>query len=174
MAYMAKRTSSLTSVLLALLVAARVEARTPGAESTPIEVSWSNVGILIQGHKIQTALTTGAVVEGKVRSVGPDSMDLQVTKTSDETIQPKGDLVIPRPSLHRLKLLKPQKKWRIILTSVGAGVAIPLWALGEYSYNEGGGGAPPSLGASMAIGGAAGYLGGWALDRKHDVTITIP
>jgi len=175
MARMNVRTRPITlSVLLAVLVASSLDARTPAEENTPLVVSWSNAGILIQGHKIRTTLPGGAVVEGKVLSAGADSLDLDVSGTSDKSIQPEGKVIVSKASLHRLTLLKPQKKWRIILTSAGAGIGLVLGGVSTYAYNEGAGGAPISLGAAMAIGGTAGYLGGWALDRNHDVTITIP
>jgi hypothetical protein len=174
MARMSKLTTQISlSVLAALLIATNVVARTPDDHPNAIAVPWSDVGSLILDEKIRVSLPTGAVVEGKVLAFHPESLELQIQKTSDNTIQPKGKIVVPRTSLHLLKLLKPRKKWRIILTSVGAGVAIPLWAFSEYSYNESGGASPPPLGVMMAVGGAAGYLGGWALDRPKEVTITI-
>ena len=162
------------SIFLAMFVAANMDARTPDETQTPHPASWNEVGTLILGHKIAVALANGAVVEGKVLSLNSDSLDLQVSKTSDSKIQPKGRIIIPRTSLHTLKLIKPQKKWRILLTSVGVGASIPLWGLSEYAYNEAAGEQPPPLPAAIAIGGTVGYLAGWALDGHHDVTITIP
>jgi hypothetical protein len=161
------------SVLLALLVAANMDARTPEATQPAMEASWNEAGALILGHKIAMALPNGAVVEGKVLSLNLDSIDLQVSKTSDSQIQPKGKIVVPRTAMHTVKLIKPQKKWRIILTSAGAGVMIPLVIVATASYNEVGGVPPPPLPASMAIGGSVGYLAGWLLDGHHDLTITI-
>jgi len=174
MARMSKLTTQISlSILLATVIAARVDAWTPDDHPAAMTVPWSDVGVLILDQKIRMSLPTGAVVEGKVLAVHPESFDLQVQKTSDSTIQPKGKIAVPRTSVHLLKVLKPQKKWRIILTSVGAGAAFPLWAFSTYSNNESGGAAPPPLPAMMAIGGGLGYLGGWALDRNHDVAITV-
>ena len=175
MAHMPALSKQLTfSALLAVFTASSIDARTPEETQAPIAVSWNEAGAVILGHKIAVALSNGAVVEGKVLKLNSDSLDLQISKTSDSRIQPKVRIVIPRPSLHTLKLIKPQKKWRIILTSVGAGSAIPLWALSSYSYNEGGWGPPPPLAVAMAAGGTVGYFAGWAVDGHQDVTITIP
>jgi len=175
MAHMSSLTKRVTlSVLLAVFVASSIDARTSDEQAPQFTMTWDNAGRLILGHKIMVALPNGAVVEGKVLSLNSDSLDLQISKTSDKQIQPKGKLAVPRSSLHFLKLLKPQKKWRIILTSVGVGAAIPLWGLSEYAYNEAAGGQPPPLPAAMAIGGSLGYLTGWWLDSHHEVTISIP
>ena len=175
MSHMRTRTKQLTfSALLAVFAASTIDARTPEEQVPQFTMTWENAGRLILGQKIAVALPNGAVVEGKVQSLNSDSLDLQVSKTSDSNLQPKGRIVIPRTALHTLKLIKPQKKWRIILTSVGAGAMIPLWVVSTASYNEVGGAQLPPLPASMAIGGSIGYLAGWALDRHHDFTITIP
>jgi hypothetical protein len=166
-------TQTSLSVLLALLVSANLDARTSETSQDPISASWNEAGALILGHRIGVALSNGVVVEGKVQSFDSDSLELQVVKTSDSKLQPKVKIVIPRNSLHTLKLIKPQKKWRIILTSMVAGAAIPLWVVSTASYNEIGGAQPPPLPASMAIGGSLGYLAGWWLDGHHDVTLII-
>jgi hypothetical protein len=174
MAHMFKLSKQLTiSALWVVFAVTSIEARTTETPQTSITLSWDNASPLILGHKIAVALSNGAVVEGKVLSVDSDTLDLQISKTSDSQIQPKGKIAIPRASLHTLKLIKPQKKWRIILTSAGAGTMIPLWVVSKASYNEVGGFQPPPLPATMAIGGSVGYLAGWWLDGHHDVTITI-
>jgi hypothetical protein len=150
-----------------------MDARTPEGTQATLAATWNEAGALTLGHKIAVALPNGAVVEGKVLSLNSESLDLQVSKTSDSQIQPKGKIVVPKTSLHTVKLIKPQKKWRIILTSVGAGVAVPLWIVSTESYNEIGGAQPPPLPATMAIGGSVGFLAGWWLDGHHDVTLTI-
>jgi len=161
------------SVLLAAFAASTVSAQNPEGPQDTKALSWNEAGTLIQGHRIALALSNGAVVEGKVLSLNSDTLDLQLSKTSDSKIQPKGRIIVPKNSLHTLKLIKPQKKWRIILTSVGAGAMIPLWIVSTASYNEIGGAQPPPLPASIAIGGSMGYLAGWWLDSHHDFTITI-
>jgi hypothetical protein len=164
---------TLLSVLLVLFLAGNMDARTPEGTQATLAATWNEAGALTLGHKIAVALPNGAVVEGKVLSLNSESLDLQVSKTSDSQIQPKGKIVVPKTSLHTVKLIKPQKKWRIILTSVGAGVAVPLWIVSTESYNEIGGAQPPPLPATMAIGGSVGFLAGWWLDGHHDVTLTI-
>jgi hypothetical protein len=161
------------SALLAVFAASTIDARTPEATQAGITASWNEAGALIPGHRIGVALSNGVVVGGKVQSFDSDSLELQVVKTSDSKLQPKVKIGIPGNSLHTLKLIKPQKKWRIILTSVVAGAAIPLWVVSTASYNEIGGAQPPPLPASMAIGGSLGYLAGWWLDGHHDVTLII-
>ena len=176
MACMVKLTLQLTLLSALLAVAHRRELLTPELRKEPrlsITASWNEAGALILGHKIAVALPNGAVVEGKVLSLNLDSLGLQVSKTSDSQIQPKGKIVIPRNSAAYREADKtakevayyPDFRWRRrndpFVCCIDSLLQRGRWLSASASTCDDG---------DRWI---SGYLAGWLLDGHHDVTITI-
>ena len=135
-------------------------------EPRQLELKWSELDSRIAGRKVALALPGGTRIEGKALRVDPDGLRLKVTKTSDRKIQPKGERLVPRQSLSRLRVTEYRKLGRLIgvLTPFAVAAAITPPLMSEFF--EG----PmviivPVLAAAGAISlSIAGYYIGKALD----------
>jgi hypothetical protein len=159
--------------LLALACfAGRIAAAAP---PKPREVKWVDLSALVTGHKIATVLPDGARIEGKVRSVEPDALLVDIQKTSDRSAHPKGRAAIPSSSVSELRVIRLGRyRGRVIGTAIGAGGGIALaYLLAEGVFHfSGEGGATPERKAAVA-GVAIGFsaLGYW-VGRDADRGIT--
>lgn len=129
---------------------------------------WSDLEERIRGKNISLVLPDGTSVSGKALGVTPEHLTLDVRKTSNSAVQPKGTGTIPAQSVSVLQVDKTGKKWRIICT-----IAMPvivagsiLAAAGDLPQSGESGYAAVSAATFASLGG--GYLLGWALDRSTE------
>src|ERR1039458_999264 len=74
------------------------------AGTSKVEVRWNELSPLILGHTVSLVLPGGAAIAGEVEAVRDDSLALDVRKTSDSKVQPKGTTSIPRASVTTLQV----------------------------------------------------------------------
>ena len=91
------------------------------AKRESVEVEWNDLDQLISGRKVALCLPDSTDIEGKVLSVAPDGLVMQIRKTSDAQAHAKGQALIPRSSVTALQLKKTKGPWRTICTTIGAG-----------------------------------------------------
>lgn len=111
---------------------------------------WEELAPLVVGNRVDSVLTDGTRVKGKVLAVRPDALVLD-SKAHE----------VPRASISVLRVTKTSATWRAVGTSVGTGlgmlIAIPYGAITR------------DFGGSVAIaaGGAGlGYLAGHSADHQ--------
>lgn len=125
-------------------------------------------------NKIRMVLPDGTHVEGYTLTAKPDGLDFNVTRTSNRQAHPKGKATIPRASVSAVDMRPPRWKGRLIgtLVPIAAGVAMFAAASGAeegpfYGYVIAGG-------LALGAGTPAGFLMGWAVDRRFYQFIIIP
>jgi len=144
------------------------------AGTSKVEVRWNELSQLILGHTVSLVLPGGATVAGEVQAVRDHSLSLDVRKTSDSKVQPKGTASIPRASVTTLRMTDAKGTGGRIL-GVVVGVVVGMVAGGEIvahtsRITEG---AAVGTFTGVAIAGATGgYYAGRSVDR-HTTIIRV-
>ena len=87
---------------------------------TAVEQPWSELPPLITDREIALALPDGTYVRGKALVVGVDGLEVDIKKTSDGSLHPKGRTRIPRASVSVIELREMRK---FPIGGIGGGVA---------------------------------------------------
>ena len=137
--------------------------------------TWSELSRMIPGMTIRLILPDRAVIGGRVLDVRPDELVVDVRRTSNRRLHPKGRTAIPRSDVSAIELfLRRPPGARPNAGAIGAGIGgaavSPLiFSLGETNKISGWGA------LAIAIGAAAG--GAMVANRIHghhgDVLITV-
>lgn len=135
-----------------------------------VSLKWSELGPRIAGKKIALVLPDGTDVQGKARGVDPTGLWLDISKTSDKRVQPKGVHAIPRQSVKFLRVTEYRKIGRLLITLGTVATAGAFVALGarDSGLTEG----PmvvavPLAGAAGTAGlGVGAYYFGKAVDKR--------
>ena len=103
--------------------------------AAPQRLTWEELPQLVGKH-VSIALYEGGAVAGKVREVQADALLIEVSKSTDPAVYPKGPLRVPRATLHVLDLNGKGFKYRVTaagtaLVSIMAGVTAAGYAVGN-------------------------------------------
>ena len=131
-----------------------------------MSIAWDELGNLVIEQTISTVVSGGTRLQGEVLAVRPASMVLDVHKTSNRKLFPKGQAEIPRASISEVRVIRH--------TTAGMRVAGGiLGAIGGIAAVTGLGFATDSAavlipGMILIIPGAAvaGYYAGKLADRR--------
>jgi hypothetical protein len=138
------------------------------ADSRP-RLTWEELPQLVGKH-VSIALYDGGAVAGKVREVQADALLIEVHKSTNPAVYPRGPMLVPRAKLHVLDLHGKGHKYRVIGTALGfvAGAAGAVAAGGGVGLSRDDRGAAGSVGAVSVMAGvtAAGYAVGNIADRR--------
>ena len=144
---------------------------TAGLEATPgeLKLRWSELPGHISGHKISLSLPDGHYVEGKVISVQSDTLEMNISKSSDRKAIPKGKHSFPRLSISQVGLKTKRIRGRIIGVSSGLAVSAGSIAAGLAMQSWSGFGV-------AVIGAGAGFavmVVGFLIGNEHDRQLTL-
>lgn len=147
--------------------------------ASPQQVKWESLSIVV-GRTVSIAMPGGAVISGKATGVEPDALVVQVAKTADPRVYPKGPLRVPRATLRTLEMQTKGHKFRVIGTALGGvagfagGLAAAIGIQGGILGNKHQGAAVGAAFAITAGGAVAGYLAGNAADRRSTTIEILP
>ena len=134
-----------------------------------LELAWSELQPEIQGKTVALLLPDGVRIEGAVQAVEPDALVMDVRKTSDRGLHPKGRASVPRRSAGTLEMRGRRTKWQVIGPAIGAvpGIVACAWAA-AYAKNEAGMNGPLTAicVAPLGAGVGLGYLAGRSADKQ--------
>ena len=144
----------------------------PGESSAEnkVRLRWSEAGRAIAGRTVTLALPGGSVT-GKVLAVEPESLRMNIKKTSDRSAYATGLAAVPKSAVSLVRLEKRGIRWQLIGTAAGflagglAGYHIAVRTVGEHSGTSG-------VAAAVGIMGAVTALG-YALGRGADRKLTL-
>ena len=157
--------SPLAAAVLLLLFAPAA-----GAVS-PERLTWEELPQLVGKH-VSIPLYDGGAVAGKVREVQADALLIEVSKSTNPEVHPKGLMRVPRAKLHVLDLHGKGLKYRVIGTALGfaagaaGGACVAFGVQGGPFGDESGGAAGAGMIGVMAGVTVAGYAVGNAADRR--------
>ena len=136
--------------------------------------TWSNLSQEVRSEwTVRMVLPDSTSIEGKAARFTEDSLQLQVTKSSNPQAHPSGELKVPRAAVKTLEIRKNRVIGQILGTAVplGAGAAI-AGAGGSKGAFQGGG----LMLAGILIGVAAIplYFVGRSSDRRWERITVVP
>ena len=137
------------------------------AASRPVELKWTELGTTISGKTVEMVIPGGVTVTGDVDAFRDDQLVLDVRKTSNAQLQPKGSATIPRSSVTVVKLLTDRgTRWRKPIAVIGGigGVMLGGYIAGSVVSSAG-----PGLAIFVTTSAAsivAGHAIGERLDKK--------
>ena len=158
-------TKSLTALVAALALLGQEAAWARGGGQPRAELDWSELAQTIVDKEIALVLPDGVDLEGLVLAVRPETLVLDVRKTSDRKLHPKGQTEIPRASVSLVKVIRRSGPFKLVGGLVGALGGI--WTAGGVGV------ATDNVGvtvAALVVGipalATAGYYAGKAADRR--------
>lgn len=164
--------------ILLLLAALLWVAHAPhaNAETLPLQLKWNELDSHIAGKKIALVLGDGIAIEGKDAAVEADGLRLNITKTGDRKLHPKGSQLIPRQLVTFLRVTEFRHLARIIVPVAAVAVVAAVTASAGSGISEGVGIiAVPVAGAAGGVGAAiGGYYAGKAIDKRVTAIRVIP
>ncbi len=147
------------------------------AKEEQVKLKWRQLGEVVTGKKATVALTDGAILEGRVTTVGAESFTIEVKKTTHEQVYPKGQNSVRRGLVSVVRVKEISGNWRAIGVAIGAAPAAVVGAF-AYQLAENEGGATSATGGAVAGlvagGAAAGYFLGRSADTKLLVISIVP
>jgi hypothetical protein len=162
---MSLRVPSLAAAVLLLWIV-------PAARAVPHQrLTWDELSQLVGKH-VSIPLYDGGAVAGKVREVQADALLIEVSKSTNPVVYPKGPMLVPRSKLHVLDLHGKGFKYRVMGTALGfmagsaGGMGVALGVQGGLFSDEHGTAAGAAFIGVMAGVTAAGYALGNAADRR--------
>jgi hypothetical protein len=141
------------------------------AGTSKVEVRWNELSPLILGHTVSLVLPGGAAIAGEVEAVRDDSLALDVRKSSDSKVQPKGTASIPRASVTTLQMDDTKGTGGRIL-GVVVGVLVGMVAGGEIDAHASRFNEAAAVGTFTGV-SIAGAVGGYYVGRSVDRHTTI-
>jgi hypothetical protein len=154
---------------LALLLALAMVAQTGAwAESKPLELKWNELAPLISGNRVELELKDASKVRGEAVAVREDGIVVDVKKPT--SAYKKGNAVIPRDSLTRIRLERRRGSWGRSL-GVTLGLISGL-AVGGYTAAVTADSAAAGISIFIVIASAA-TIAGYALGRGLDKRVTV-
>ena len=139
-------------------------------EARQLQLPWNELGPRITGHKVALVLPNGIHIEGKVRSVEMGALRVDVSKTSDRELLPKGARLIPRESVSLLRVTQYRKLGRILVTSGALAIAGGIVAANYPDLYEGA--VVAIVPAVTAVGLVGVGLGGYYAGKRLDKSVT--
>lgn len=93
--------------------------RAPSPGVKTISLQWEDLAPLVAGREVEIVLSDGTKVRGDVYAVQEDRLVMDVKKTSNKRVYPKGQQSIERASIPSLNLRNKTIRWRVIATTAG-------------------------------------------------------
>jgi hypothetical protein len=115
-----------------LLQDAAFAQQAPALKSKQVQISWEELSALVIDRKISTTLPDGTRLEGEALAVRPEALVLDVHKTSNKKLYPKGQTEVPRPAVSEVRVIRVGGPFMRIIGGImgGIGGAFATGALG--------------------------------------------
>jgi hypothetical protein len=145
------------------------------AASKPLELKWDELASMVVGQNVQMVLPDGTAIKGEAVSVREDALLMDIKHTSESSIHPKGNALIPKASVNLIQLERRRGSWgRSLGTIVGVLTGIVVGAyVAATRTNSAGTGIPTFLGIAGGI-SVGGYLVGREADKRTTLIRVVP
>ena len=142
-------------------------------QAEPASLKWSELGPRITGKKVSLVLPDGTHVQGKVRGVDPAGLRLDISKSSDKTVQPKGVHTISRQLVSVVRVTEYRKSGRLLFTLGAIAAAGACAARGALDSGLSEGPMVVVLPVVAAAGTAGAGVGGYYFGKAVDKRVTV-
>jgi hypothetical protein len=159
-------------IMIALLILFCADAL---AQSKPLELKWDELDSLIAGEMVQMILPDGTAIKGEAIAVREDALLMDIKRTSDSGIHPKGNALIARNSVSLIRLERNGGSWgKNLGTVIGVltGVVVGGYIAGT-STDSAEIGIPTFLGIASGV-SVGGYLVGRETDKQTTYIKIVP
>jgi len=131
-----------------------------GAAPRTVAVTWDQLEPMILGERVTIQLPNNVSIDGRVIEVKPDSLTVDILRSSNRAVQPVGSAELPRASLTTIRLHHHRRYVRplLLILDIGALIAVS-------KYNR-------SVATAIAIGFGIGF-GSPILARKLSDGVTV-
>ncbi len=140
-------------------------------------LKWSELAAAVANRNVTLVLRTNARVFGVVTAVQPDSLRMDVLKSSAKALYPPGQASIPRNAVVQIRLKRVKGPARAI-GAAGAGTAAGLgtvgWAISEERTNVSDTKRIGQWAAITAVAVAGGYFIGRMIDTAETIIDVAP
>jgi hypothetical protein len=155
-----------------LLQDAAFAQQAPTLNSRQVQITWEELSALVIDRKISTTLPDGTRLEGDALAVRPEALVLDVQKTSNRKLHPRGQTEVPRPAVSEVRVIRLRGPvMRIVLGFLGGiGGAFGATALGFVTDSLGV--LLPMVFLGIPLSAVAGYYAGKLADT-HTTRLLI-
>jgi hypothetical protein len=135
-------------------------------------VTWDGLSEII-GKNVRVVMPDGSRIEGRAMELQPDALVVNIRKTANKAVYPKGKFLVARATLRALDVSRNTVLWRTtgVVAGTVAGVGLFAALFERHGLSTGGaaGATYFALGVSIPV---VGYFVGNAADH-HTITYVI-
>lgn len=142
------------------------------AAPNQVPITWGELGSFVADQRISTVLPDGAKLEGEVLAVRPESLVLDVQKSSRRKLYPLGQTEIPRASITEVLVIREQSAVMRVFGAILGGIGGAFGVSGLGYLTESLAVVLPALILGIPLAAAAGYCAGKLADR-HTTRLKI-
>ena len=149
-----------------LLQDAAFAQQAPTLQSKQVQISWEELSALVIDRKISTTLPDGTRLEGEALAVRPEALVLDVQKTSNKKLHPKGQTEVVRRDVSEVRVIRLRGPVMRIIGGIlgGIGGAFAASALGFVTDSLGA--LVPAVLLGIPLSAVAGYYAGKLADTR--------
>ncbi len=162
----------LTAALLTPQALTAEQAGAAAGQGQPRGLFWSELKPLLVDKRVAIPLPGGVRIEGRVLAVRTGELIMDVRKTSNRSVYPKGQHAIPRAAVTSLRVITTEGPMKLLGGFAGAVGGIMLIFLGVY--HESATLALLALLLGIPVGAWGGYHAGKAADREVTEILLLP
>jgi hypothetical protein len=155
-----------------LLQDAAFAQQAPSLNSKQVQISWEELSGLVIDKKISTTLPDGTRLEGEALAVRPDALLLDVQKTSNKKLHPKGQTEVPRLAVSEVRVIRVGGPFMRIFLGILGGIGGGFGASALGFVTDSLGVLVPAVFLGIPLAAVAGYYAGKLADT-HTTRLLI-
>ena len=155
-----------------LLQDAAFAQQAPTLNSKQVQISWEELSGLVIDKKISTTLPDGTRLQGDALAVRPEALVLDVQKTSNKKLHPKGQTEVPREAVSEIRVIRVGGPFMRILMGIAGGFGGTLGATGLAFLTDSLAAFVPALLLGIPLAAVGGYYLGKLIDT-HTTRLLI-
>lgn len=131
-----------------------------------VEISWSELSALVVEQNVSTVLPDGTRLSGDVLAVRPESLVMDVHRSSRKKLYPIGQNEIPRTSVNEIRLIRHRSAAMRIVGGILGGVGGMFAVTGLAFATDSAAVVIPGLLIIIPVAAVSGYYAGKLADRR--------
>lgn len=138
----------------------------PTLNSKQVRITWEELPALVIDRKISTTLPDGTRLEGEALAVRPEALVLDVYKTSNKQLHPKGQTEVPRAAVGEVRVIRVRGPVMRIVLGILGGIGGAYGSIGLGLLTDSLGVLVPAVLLGIPLSAIAGYYAGKLLDTS--------